>query len=186
LNTVPEQLTLSPRHPVLQAVEHKKFVRQFVRDRRTAAVHEAGHVVIAKMLRVPAWAYICFNPETDFDFRTERIWYGRTFCFGDTATEDQLRMIGVAGAVAELSWLREPVDEFFAEKMSEGDCLTAQCDPDDPDDKCMEAVDAVAKILQRGTHQWHDLLTETRQLIVASQPILRAKSGGALISNCSE
>lgn len=139
-------------------------------------MHEAGHIVIAKMLRVPAWAYIYFNPETDFDFRTERIWYGRTLCFGDTATEDQLRMVGVAGAVAELSWLREPVDEFFAEKMSKGDCLTAQCDPDDPDDKCMEAVDAVAGVLRPCGSHWDDLLIEVRKLIIASQPILRANN----------
>jgi hypothetical protein len=139
-------------------------------------VHEAGHVVIAKMLRVPACAYICFNPETEFDFRTERIWYGRTLCFGDTATEDQSRMIGVAGAVAELCWFREPVDEFVGQLMSERDCLMAQCDPDDPDDKCIEAVDAVYRILRPSGSHWHHLLIEARKLILTSQGIVRANT----------
>jgi hypothetical protein len=141
-------------------------------------VHEAGHVVIAKMLGIPAWAYIDVHSgikfESDFDFRSERIWYGRTRWFGDTATEDQSRLIGVAGAVAELSWLREPVDEFFADRMSESDCLMAQCDPDEPDDKCMEAVDAVYRVLRPCGSHWHDLLVEARKLILGSQRVFRA------------
>jgi hypothetical protein len=140
------------------------------------AVHEAGHVVIAKMLGIPALAYIGVRADMDFDFREERIWYGWTLRIGDAANDDHLRLIGVAGAVAELCWLREPVDEFVGQLMSDGDCAIAQCNPDYPDDKCMEAADAVAKVLRPDRSHWEDLLIEARKLILTSQGILRANT----------
>lgn len=164
----------SPMPSTLAGIECKGFVREFVRHRRMAAVHEAGHVVIAKMLGIPVLASITVRSDLDFDFRRERIWAGWTLRIGDTANDEQLRMFGVAGAVAELCWLREPVDLCFGDLMSESDCAIAQCDPDYPDDECMDAAFAVAKILRPDGSYWHRVLHEARKLIVTRRGLLRA------------
>ena len=137
------------------------------------AVHEAGHVVIAKMLGISALGYIDVRADMDFDFRSQRTCYGWTVPMGD-ANDADLRLIGVAGAVAELCWLREPVDEFVGQLMSDGDCAMAQCNPDFPDDECMDAADTVARVLQPCGSHWHDVLVEARKLILGSPRVLRA------------
>src|SRR5262249_4135428 len=168
------RVTRNPHLTLLRGKKRKEFVRKFLRDRRMIAVHEAGHVVIAKMLGISALAYIGVRADMDFDFRRERICYGWTLPIGETANDDDLRLIGVAGAVAELCWLREPVDEFVGQLMSDGDCTIAQCNPDYPDDECLDAADAVARVLRPCGSHWHDLLVEARKLILGSQRVFRA------------
>jgi hypothetical protein len=54
-------------------------IRVVARDRRRAAVHEAGHLVIARMLSIDANAYIYYAVENeDFDLVAEKTWHGQT------------------------------------------------------------------------------------------------------------
>jgi hypothetical protein len=88
-------------------------------------------------------------------------------------------MIGVAGAVAELSWRGEWIDEdywFEPTMMSDTDWNMTQCVAGKPDDNCIEAIRAVAAVLERGASLWHDLLRTARDLIIASQPLFHARA----------
>jgi hypothetical protein len=63
--------------------------------------------------------------------------------------------------------------------MSESDWRLTGCMPGAPDELCLEAVSAVASVLDRGTLEWVDLIRESRGLIVSSQRILRAAGAPA-------
>ena len=124
---------------------HKRLpISLWARDRRLAAVHEAGHVAIARMLGVPVGlAYVYFTPARDFDPPHCRTWRGKTLCASRLADRRQRAMIGVAGAVAELSWRGEWIDEdywFEPTMMSDSDWNLTQCVASKPDDNCIEAT----------------------------------------------
>jgi hypothetical protein len=54
-------------------------IRLWARDRRLAAVHEAGHAVIERVLGVPVGlAYVYLTPDRDLDPLCCRTWLGRT------------------------------------------------------------------------------------------------------------
>jgi hypothetical protein len=78
--------------------------RILARDRRMAAVHEAGHVVVARRLglRISSAWIVPNERETAAD---EQTWSGRVQ-IESLQGVDQLsrRMVGVAGAVAEWVW----------------------------------------------------------------------------------
>jgi hypothetical protein len=145
--------------------------RILARDRRQAAVHEAGHVVVARRLglRISS-AWIVLNEgEAAAD---ELTWSGRVQ-IESVHGVDQLsrRMVGVAGAVAEYLWRGRWIEDFFPEgNMSESDWHLAGCNPDEPDDAIMDAIGEVGRLFEHDGFWWQELIAESRRLIVASRP----------------
>jgi hypothetical protein len=143
--------------------------RILARDRRGAAVHEAGHITIAArfgMYPVSAWI-VRNDPAGDY----ERTWIGRVqFHQLGRLTPQQRRMVGVAGSVAE--WLCGGgwIEDYFPE-MSESDWGLAGCEPDEPDGALMDAVADVGELFERDGPGWRELMTEARRLVVHSRDI---------------
>ena len=82
------------------------------RERRLAAVHEAGHVVIACRVGfkiASAW----IMPNAGEDAEGERAWTGRVQIVCVRADKFACRMVGVAGSVAEHLWLGGWIDDYF-------------------------------------------------------------------------
>jgi hypothetical protein len=142
--------------------------RTFAGDRRITAVHEAGHLVIARRLGlevVSAW--IMPNDAAPPD---ERTWIGRVqiFRLGEKG-ERARRMVGVAGSVAEWLWFGGWIEDFFPDAMSESDWHLAGCAVDQPDDALMQAASDVGELFARGGPGWQELVAESRRLIVESR-----------------
>lgn len=144
------------------------------RDRRHAAIHEAGHLAVAASFGLyPTSAWIA--PSDGADSENERLWHGRVqFLTLDRLDALQRRMVGCAGAVAELSWCREDIEpSAWAELdlMSPSDwklCGVAQLD-----DLCVEALERLQYLLDPdGGPLWPDLIVESRRLIVESRQLL--------------
>jgi hypothetical protein len=107
--------------------------RTLARGRRMAAVHEAGHVVIARRVGFKtAVAWIWPNEGR----REERSWLGRTLLQKGPQVDDlSRRMVGVAGSIAEHLWHGGWIGEYLPqEEMSESDWRMAGCVPNEPDD----------------------------------------------------
>jgi hypothetical protein len=79
-------------------------IRISARDRRNAAMHEAGHIVVARLFSIEvAHAYIYISDEVS-DILCDKTWLGHTvFNARDlrSANRRQRAMFGVAGAVAD-------------------------------------------------------------------------------------
>jgi hypothetical protein len=113
------------------------------------------------------------------DVECEKTWIGQTlYNRRDLRSRRKNAMFGVAGAVAALCWRGEFIDDesiwYAPEMMSESDWESTGCIPGEPDDNCLEAISAVAAVLERGASHWDDLVSEARNLIISSQPLLRA------------
>jgi hypothetical protein len=61
------------------------------------------------------------------------------------------------------------IDDYFPDTLSEGDWHLTGCDPDQPDDALMEAIGEVGQLLAHEGSGWHELIAESRRLIVASR-----------------
>jgi hypothetical protein len=144
--------------------------RIIARDRRLAAVHEAGHVVVA--------ARFGLHPDTAWIRRAKSpaeqpAWIGRVQ-FVDVGVLSALerRMLGCAGAMAELLWQGEDIHPDYwieADRMSEADWDLAGCEPGEPDDICIEAIEELEQLLSEDGPLWSDLLRHARQLIVEAR-----------------
>jgi hypothetical protein len=160
--------------------------RTQAQDRRMSAIHEAGHVVMARHLRrAVGFAFIAPTLGVEPEDQFLSTWHGKAGLadpFGTTAS--QRRRIGVAGAVAELVWReRRDPDAFYdlgnvAEEtlsdpysMSPSDWQIAGHDfGDDASDALWRDFQHVTKLFRRdGGKLWPDLLDEARRLIVASR-----------------
>ena len=73
------------------------------RDRRLAAIHEAGHAVVARHMRVTAFnPEIWRNPDAG---KNEKTWLGNIRIERSPRTSRaHMAMIAVAGAIAEHGW----------------------------------------------------------------------------------
>ena len=142
--------------------------RIHARERRLAAVREAGHVVIARWIGVEIMsAWIApYTGETG-----ELTWIGQIRISSMRGADKfSRRMVGVAGSVAEHLWRGEWIEDYSPEgSMSETDWLLAGCVQDIPDDQLMDAAGEVSRILARGGPGWQALIAETRRLIVSSR-----------------
>ena len=136
--------------------------RAEARDRRLVAMHEAGHVVIADYLGVPRGdPYIrrVANPEPG-----ELTWCGFT-PYSAYVDAEALRMVAVAGCIAEAVWTGAA--SFGPEAMSESDWEMAG---GAPSKKLLEAAEEVRDALCRTGPLWPDLLREARRLIEEARP----------------
>lgn len=149
------------------------------RDRRAAAVHEAGHLVMARHFHVVS------DEDATYLFPRARIWRSATMdslwektwlgeCRGldvRSLSEAQRRMFGIAGYVAEAMWR----DEWF-------DVDTLPLDYDDLSDTDKRACGPLGEPLERAARRveklfdrntgklWPEVLRVARQLIVESRP----------------
>lgn len=129
-------------------------------NRRSAAVHEAGHVVVAHHLGVSVqrswiWPATEGNP-----------WRGQTL--RESTSPEKNRLIAVGGPVAVTCWFdKAPSD--WRDAMSPSDWRSAGCEPDEPDNLCIAAAKRVERMLRRGGLLWPELIREARAIIVASR-----------------
>ena len=152
----------------MRSVDPKQVL---ARDRRLAAVHEAGHVVVAAHFGLPpARARIW---RADAPMPDGRAWIGRIRFRGlDGLSSLERRMLGCAGAAAELCWQHEDIhpDHWIeADHMSEADWRLAGCALGEPDDICIEAIEELQHLLSEDGPLWSDLLRQARQLIVEAR-----------------
>jgi hypothetical protein len=109
----------------------RKAIRVISRDRRMAAIHEAGHMVVASSFGVlcQAWIVPVLGSE-----RWQKMWVGQCCFSGKKPTKQHQRMIAVAGAVAEACWqdrmiwdVADEWDWYDPDVMSESDWRFAGC-----------------------------------------------------------
>jgi len=145
--------------------------RVLARDRRLAAVHQAGHVVVAAHFGLkPARARI---RRVDAPMPDQRVWTGRIQFSGlDILSPLERRTLGCAGVAAELVWRREdlhPDHWIEAGHMSASDWRLSGCEPGEPDDLCIEAIEELQYLLSEDGPLWSDLLRQARQLIIEAR-----------------
>lgn len=150
------------------------------RDRRLAAIHEAGHVTMGRHLGlIVAHALLKKVPNTDMS--QDKLWIGHTqylppSLFKTKMSQKKLAMFAVSGAVAELCWQRASLDEALDEDrwcdpqaMSPSDWEGSGCEPGDPTRQFLKAVEATFELLNREAGKlWPSLLREARCLIEAT------------------
>jgi hypothetical protein len=148
------------------------------RDRRMAAIHEAGHMVIAGRFGVRYQAWIL--PAPDNDPWEEKTWIGTCRFLGEKKpTKQQKRMIAVAGAAAEACWQdremwdgAEDINWYDPAVMSPSDWRGAGCPVGKPDTHFFTAVGDVAALLRPdGGPLWSPLIQAARNLIAESRTI---------------
>jgi hypothetical protein len=147
--------------------------RLSARDRRCAAVHEAGHLVVARHLGV-----IAFGAEIrkiEAQGIDEKEWIGSVRCQTGGIDPSKRRMVAVAGIVAEACWDQLAFDdfynfEFFSEGMSESDWEMSGCVPSERSEHLGDAMEQAFELLNSETGKlWNALLLEARRLIVRSR-----------------
>jgi hypothetical protein len=151
-------------------------LRRFeARDRRMAAIHEAGHVTMAGHVGLQvASASLERIPDATVSVLDNKIWIGKTRymppeTIGRTLSYRKRAMFAVAGAVAERCWSAESFDEelwYDPNSMSESDWAGCGCQPGDPTPKLFKVIQATFSLFDRQTGRLlPDLLLEARHLI---------------------
>ncbi|WP_069880896.1 hypothetical protein [Bosea sp. BIWAKO-01] len=144
--------------------------RIIARDRRMAAVHEAGHAVVAMHLGFEVvGAFIRPNP-TD-DIYSEKSYLGQA-TYEPPSDLSQRRLIAVAGVVAEEVWkARGPAYGYWPDFVADPACMSptdwagTECEPGEPDDNLITAVGEVEDLL--AGELWPKLTALSRKLIDA-------------------
>jgi hypothetical protein len=144
------------------------------RDRRYAAVHEAGHVVIGRHLEIATLR--AEIRKIDPQDLTEKEWIGSVQCSAEGVVLSKLQLIAVAGLVAEACWKGEAFVNLYEElhddpeAMSQSDWELSGCLPGEPSEQFWDAVEQAFGLLNRETGQlWNALLVEARGLIASSR-----------------
>lgn len=152
--------------------------RLSARDRRIAAIHEAGHVTMARhvgLAVVSAWLEETSNPGN-----YDKLWIGHTRYFSPSISEKKmsrrkLAMFAVAGAVGEFCWQRETFDEtldmWLEEKaMSETDWAACACEPGNPSPQLLIIIKTVFSLFDREAGElWPTVMIEARSLMKYSR-----------------
>jgi hypothetical protein len=154
----------------------RKAIRVISRDRRMAAIHEAGHIVVARSFGVSCQAWIV--PVLDNE-PWQKMWVGRSCFIGGKPTSRQLSMIAVAGAVAEACWQDRAIssvadewDWYDPAVMSESDWRFAGCSVGQPSRALFTAIDEVGALLRsNGGPLWQELIQTARGLIDTSRAV---------------
>jgi len=148
--------------------------RGSARDRRHAAVHEAGHVVAARYLGIRILqAEIRKNEPHD---STDKDWVGSVRCMTEGVVASKIEVVAVAGLVAEACWDGEIFEQLYEdlksdpEKMSQSDWDISGCPSGEPSEQFWDAMEQAFELLNRETGKlWNALLLEARGLIVRSR-----------------
>jgi hypothetical protein len=149
-------------------------MRILARDRRTAAVHEAGHVIAARCVGwevISAWIERngCRAAE-ESGWAEDRSWIGSVRCIDwQNADENSRRFVAVAGPVAEHLWGGESIEEFPFDCLSQSDWRLANCEPNEPNEFLIDAVERAGQLFERHGEGWQALLLESRRLIYESR-----------------
>ena len=146
------------------------------RDRRNAAIHEAGHLVVGQHFGVrsgSAWL-VRHGHVSDW----EKTWTGQHQALRrelDRLSDRRQMCIGVAGIVAENVWcfkdLQETVLPDYANELREPNAMSATDwkstfhESGEPTWKLIQVCEEVHTLLTRGGRLWSPLLTESRNLI---------------------
>ena len=140
------------------------------RERRLSAVHEAGHLVIARHLGVAAAsAWIAPNENAGPE---EKTWLGQMRVIGLPARRLSRRMIGVAGHVAVWAWMRADARDYFPDGLSDSDWRITGDRADSWGAALLSAASRVRTLLDPdGGPLWPDLIAESRRLIVESRQL---------------
>ena len=153
-------------------------------DRRLAAIHEAGHAVMATHLGYESHAWIHRNDT--YAPRDEKTWLGHmTMRSMPGAGHPHARRVAVAGMVAETLW-KNGHDEDYLEWygwedylqddacMSYADWRLADCNPGEPDEGLYDVTAEVAAII---IHLWLPLTDFSRTLMQGSGEIHGLRRG---------
>ena len=145
--------------------------RIMARDRRLAAIHEAGHVTSARHLGVlvtSAW----LEKNSDSDPLSEKQWTGHSaVSFGPSRRTNT--MVAVAGAAAEQCWQRQPFEGdawYDPDFMSASDWAITGCTPGEPSLELFEVVEDMFSLFEPRTGRlWPELIKEARSLMVRAR-----------------
>jgi len=155
-------------------------------DRRLAAIHEAGHVIVAMHFGLlSGYAWITPNEARSDEIR---FWIGSARFPGAICLNEMERpMLACAGAVAEACWKRGCVDSIYwgePDFMSPPDWRLAGCQPGEPDPLCERAIQHLEPLLSEDGILWSSLLRVARRLIVKRWVSIEAlwKAGGVPLS----
>jgi len=155
--------------------------RILARDRRMAAVHEAGHWVMAEWVMAEPWSFSARIEPTESNSDYEKTWIGQ-FQYLRPSSQRKRKLVAVAGAVAELCWFGQPVEEelFWLEPgmMSDSDWRLAGCNPGEPDRALCRAIEKAGELLCRNGPLWGNLILKSRDLIGSSRFFLETTSDG--------
>lgn len=160
------------------------------RDRRRAAVHEAGHIVIAEQFGIGV-ARAAIWPTPRENARVEKTWGGQIQVFaGSESRPEAWRAIGIAGRVAEDVWFEhddQAVDAYYWDfvfdevaAMSTSDWQLCGAEPEIDADELSVAAAKIAGLLQGELRE--KLIKTARKLILeardTSNPINGRKCKG--------
>jgi hypothetical protein len=148
--------------------------REQAASRKLAAIHEAGHVTVARALGFSASARIW---PTVANSNRERCWLGSAspelFRPRHIATGYQRRMVACAGAVAESIYFNygADADGWFLDPdiMSPTDWDLAECAPGCPDNSLLRAIVRAGRLLDIDGPNWPKLMMVARRLIIESR-----------------
>jgi hypothetical protein len=126
--------------------------RIIARDRRKAAVHEAGHIVIGESLgHKLLFSYI--QPTSTSDPRLEKTWIGQAV-FYPIRLKKEREMVAVAGVVAECCWSGDTFDDIADFLESDGDAMSpsdfalANCEPGQPTRRLLATAEKVFALFE--------------------------------------
>jgi hypothetical protein len=147
------------------------------KDRRVSAIHEAGHVTMARHIGLQCVSASLQKVSGQVDLIEQKLWVGQTRYLRPEALGKKLSyrkraMFAVAGAVAECCWRRESFDEAYEgwydeDSMSDSDWAGCNCEPGNPTRRLFQTIEEVFSLFDRGTGKlWPVVLKEARWLIV--------------------
>jgi len=150
--------------------------RTMARDRRRAAIHEAGHVTMARHLgaRV-AFARLekTFAGTPEHNLPEHNLWIGHTrFYFDKILSGRKKAMIAVAGTVSEHCWERCSFEYVFdiwddPDVMSPSDWAGTGCTPGELPPRLLGIIEHTFSLFNPETGiLWPELIKEARRLII--------------------
>ena len=149
------------------------------KDRRCAAVHEAGHITMARHIGLLG-AHASLQRIQSTNLLYEKSWIGQTRYLapertGTTLSSRNRVMFAVAGTVAEFCWQRISFDEtedawYEPEVMSPTDWAGCNCEPGDPTEQLFAVIETAFSLFDRRSGKlWPEVLNEARLLIEDSR-----------------